>query len=502
MDRTTRRQGRRWLVGVLKFLAATAAASNLSFAASANDGSGTRPNVLLICVDDLRPQLKCFGCEEMITPHLDKFATTARRFTHHYVQVPLCGPSRHALLASARPTAPMHYSNATQRMWRAKGPDVHVPMPRFFMQNGYRTVCIGKVSHHPGNRVQDGTVDLPDSWHLAYAPVGPWKTPWGAFFGYDGGRIRAYGLGKNDRKMPAFEAADVPDTGYADGLNAEEAIRQLNALKDERFFLAVGFYKPHLPHNAPKTYWDLYDRRRVKLAEYRRPPKNVDPRISLHNSGELTTHYAWPSGPGKVTEAEARRTRHAYFACVSYIDAQIGKVLDEVERLGLAKSTIVVLWGDHGWHLGDHGIWGKMTTYDYGVRSPLVIRTPGMKRPGLAADGVVESVDVYPTLADLCGLDAPGNLDGVSLRPILEDPRHPGKDGAISYWKGGRTRSLRTSRYRVIEHRNKRHEVIQVELYDEQEDPLETENVAKEHPQVTQKLLKQLHANRPVLAGP
>ncbi len=398
------------------------------------------------------------------------------------------------MLASARPTAPMHYSNASQRMWRAKGPDVHTPMPRLFMRSGYQTVCIGKISHHPGNRVQDGTEDLPDSWHLAYAPVGPWKTPWGAFFGYADGRIRAYGLGKNDRTMPAFEAADVPDTGYADGLNAEEAVRQLNRLKDQRFFLAVGFYKPHLPHNAPKTYWDLYDRDKIKPAAQAKPPKHVDPTISLHNSPELTTHYAWPSGPGNVTEAEARRTRHAYFACVSYIDTQIGKVLAELTRLELDDDTIVILWGDHGWHLGDHGIWGKMTTYDYGSRSPLIIRTPRMKRPGAPADGVVESVDIYPTLVDLCGLSSSERLAGVSLRPMLEDPRHRGKDFAVSTFRNGRTRSLRTARYRVIEHRDRQGGPLQVELYDEVNDPLETTNIAAQHPTVVRRLLAKLSA--------
>ncbi len=482
--------------------AAGFALSSSAFAA-AGDGPGNRvgkrPNVLLICVDDLRPQLECFGRNEMVTPNLDKFAGSACRFTHHYVQVPLCGPSRYTMLAGVR--RPIDYSNNTQNMWRTTGPDVHSPMPRLFRDNGYRTVCIGKISHHPGNQLVNGTQDMPDSWDLAYAPVGPWGTPWGAFFGYDGGRIRAYGGGKNDCTMPAFEAADVPDTGYADGLNAEEAIKQLNELEHEPFFLAVGFYKPHLPHTAPKKYWDLYNRDEIELAAYRRPPKNVDPKISLHDSPELTTHYDWPSGPGNVTEAEARRTRHAYFACVSYIDAQIGKVLDELERLELDKTTIVVLWGDHGWHLGDHGIWGKMTTYDYGVQSPLIIRAPSMKRPGTAAGGVVESVDVYPTLTDLCGLDAPSGLDGVSLRPLLDDPAHPGKTGAISSWKGGRTWSLRTSRYRVIEHLDKRGKAVQVELYDERDDPLETANIAQDHPKIVERLLRQLHESVSQLQG-
>lgn len=480
------------------FLRAAALAAGSLTMALHTGAAPTRPkNVLLFCVDDLRPQLGCYGKAGMITPNLDSFAASACRFRRHYVQVPLCGPSRHAMLASARPTKPMHYSNASHHMWRDTGPEVHPPMPRHFRDSGYRTVGIGKISHHPGNQVQDGTIDMPDSWDLAYAPTGDWGTPWGAFFAYDKGRIRAYGNGEDDRTMPAFEAADVPDTGYADGLNAEEAVKQLRALRDAPFFLAVGFYKPHLPHNAPRRYWDLYDPEAIDLAENPKPPEGVDPALSLHDSPELTTHYAWPSGPGKVTEAEARRTRHAYFACVSYIDAQIGKVLDALDELGLAGDTIVALWGDHGWHLGDHGIWGKMTTYDYGVRSPLIIRAPGVTMPGSEAEGVVESVDLYPTLCDLAGIDTPAGLDGVSLRPMLEDIDHPGKDGAISYWNRGNTRSVRTRRYRLIEHRNVEGEILDVELYDEIADPLETTNIADAQPVRVKALQALLRENRP-----
>jgi len=481
----------------LSVLGTGAAACALTPAGIASEAK--RKNVLLICVDDLRPQLHCFGKEKMLTPHLDRFAESACRFTRHYVQVPLCGPSRHAMLASARPTEKMHYSNASQRMWRATGPQVHTPMPRHFRDHGYRTVGIGKISHHPGNQVQNGEIDLPDAWDLAYAPTGAWGTPWGAFFGYDGGRIRAYGNGKDDRTMPAFEAADVPDTGYADGLNAEEAIKQLRLLKNDTFFLAVGFYKPHLPHTAPKRYWDLYERNEVDLAENPHPPKGADPKLSLHESPELTTHYAWPSGPGNVTEEEARRTRHAYFACVSYVDAQIGKVLRELEALGLAEDTVVALWGDHGWHLGDLGVWGKMTPYDYGVQSPLIIRAPGVGEAGAKAGGVVESVDLYPTLCDLCGIPVPEDLDGVSLRPLLERPSHPGKTGAISYWRQGLTRSVRTRRYRLIEHRDQDGSVLQVELYDETEDPLETTNIAEQEPERVVELHRLLRDNMPAL---
>jgi arylsulfatase A-like enzyme len=216
----------------------------------------------------------------------------------------------------------------------------------------------------------------------------------------------------------------------------------------------------------------------------------------LHDSPELTTHYDWPSGRGNVTEEEARRTRHAYFACVSYIDAQIGKVLDELDRLNLSDDTIVALWGDHGWHLNDLGVWGKMTLFDYDLRSPLIIRAPGMKRPGEATEGVVETCDLYPTLSDLCGLAPPGHLDGASLRPMLGDPDHPGKSAAISTYQGGRAHSLRTAQYRYTEYRDKKGDVDHVELYDIQRDPYETMNIADSNSEIVASLGKALRGVR------
>ncbi len=477
----------------LKSLGACAAASLLPTTISEAE-SGDKPyNVLLICVDDLRPQLGCFGHTEMISPNIDRLADEGRLFTRHYVQTAVCGPSRCSMLTSRRLGVWDCWGEARKRKTE---PDKPVSMPHLFRKSGYRTVCIGKISHQPGGVIgREAKVhQVPFSWDLAYAPVGPWKTPWGAFFSYDKGRIREYGYGKDDTTMPAYEAADVGDTGYADGLNAEEAVKQLRAMKDRQFFLAVGFYKPHLPFNAPKKYWDMYDPDKIELAPNSFPPSKVDPKISMHPSFELTTHYGWPSGSGNVTRTEARTLRHAYFACVSYVDAQIGKVLDEVKRLGLDKNTVVALWSDHGWHLGEHAMWGKQTNFEVAVRSPLILKTPGMSQRGRRTRSLVETVDLYPTLAELCGLDAPDDLAGASLVPMIEDPSHPGKSCTYSFHPRGKLmgRTLRTNRYRIVHWTDKQDKTAQVELYDHQTDPDENENIAARHPELVEGLLSEL----------
>ncbi|HUV65727.1 MAG TPA: sulfatase [Sedimentisphaerales bacterium] len=477
----------------LKSLGVWAVSAALPDVTSVAKTNGNRYNVLLICVDDLRPQLGCFGHKEMISPNIDKLADEGRLFTRHYVQVAVCGPSRCSMLTGKRQGS---WDCWTQLRTLKIEPDDPVSLPHLFRKNGYRTVCIGKVSHQPGGVIgKEAKVhQVPFSWDTAYAPVGPWKTPWGAFFSYDKGRIREYGYGRDDRTMPACEAADVPDTGYADGLNAEEAVKQLRALKDQNFFLAVGFYKPHLPFNAPKKYWDLYDPERIELAKNPFAPHNVDPAISLHPSFELTTHYDWPSGEGNVTPSQARMLRHAYFACVSYVDAQIGKVLDEVKRLGLDKNTVIALWSDHGWHLGEHAMWGKQTNFEIAVRSPFILKVPGMPEPGRRTHSLVETVDLYPTLAELCGLDAPDDLAGISLAPMILDPDHPGKALAYSFHPRGPLmgRTLRTGRYRIVHWTDKQGETVQVELYDHQTDPDENENVAAQHRKLVDELLLKL----------
>jgi len=493
--------------GLLKRVAATAAAGLATGWApgapqrkrpAAAKESTDRPNVLMICVDDLRPELGCYGVKGIHTPNIDRLASRGRVFLRHYIQSAVCVPSRYSLLTGMR--TPPNWGRVRKLKTEPTRP---VSFAHLFRRGGYRTVCLGKISHLPGGVIdpKQKTHEVPFSWDLAYAPVGKWKDPWGAFFCYADGSVREYGYGRNKTNTPAYEMADVPDEGYADGLNAQEAVKQLRDLKVRRqpFLLAVGFYKPHLPHNAPKKYWDLYDPAKVGQAANRTPPENVDPAISLHPSFEVTTHYAWPGGKGKITDAQAVNQRRAYFACVSYIDAQVGKVLDELKRLGLDRDTIVLLWGAHGWHLGEHGIFGKQTNFEVATRSPLIVSVPGMTAPGEPANGLVETVDIYPTLTDLCGLTAPAELAGTSLGPLLENPNHPGKDGAYSFFGRGKLfgKTLRTDRYRIVEWTDRKAgKVVQTELYDHQADPCETRNIAAQHPEVVRKLLPRLRAGK------
>jgi arylsulfatase A-like enzyme len=352
--------------------------------------------------------------------------------------------------------------------------------------------------------VEQRVPQVPFSWNLTYAPVGQWRTPWRAFFGFAGGEAyNTASLPKADRDAPRlpYEAADVPDNGYPDGLHAEEAVKQLRDLKQRGspFLLAIGFYKPHLPFNAPKRYWDLYPRD-LPLAPNPFPPSNTNPAISLHPSSELTGNHYWPGGSGKVTEDDARALRHGYYACVSYIDAQVGKVLSELKRLGLDSNTVVVLWSDHGWHLGEHGIFGKQTNHEIAVRSPLIVRMPCMPRPGQPAQGLAETVDLYPTLAGLCGLRAPADLRGTSLFPLIRDPEAAGREFAFSHHPRGRLlgRTLRTQRYRLVYWTDQNAAPVQTELYDHQHDPGENLNVAAANPAVAADLIRKLPPLPPI----
>lgn len=480
----------------LRFLSAAPAAG--AFERPVRAAGRGKPNVLLICVDDLRPQLGCYGYKETLSPNIDRLASEGCLFARHYVQTAACGPSRATLLSGK----PVGSWDCWGKLREASAePSYPVSFPHVFRRGGYRTVCIGKVSHQPGGVMDEEqrVHQVPFSWDLSYAPTGAWQTPWRAFFSYAGGKAAnaVVRMRKDEMRLP-YEAADTGDDGYADGLNAAEAIKQLRDLKRRGgpFLLAVGFYKPHLPFNAPKKYWDRYDRRTVGLAAHRSAPRGVDPEISLHRSYEPTSHYYWPAGEGNISDDDARTLRHGYYACVSYVDAQIGKVLEEVKRLQLDRDTIVVLWSDHGWHLGEHGIFGKFTNHELAVRSPLLIKVPGLTKPGGRAQGLVEAVDLYPTLLDLCGLKAPAGLAGTSVLPMLRDPSHPGKQRAYSFClKGTLTgRTLRTSRYRVVQWTNKEGRTVQVELYDHESDPGEYVNIAAEHPGLVRDLLARMPA--------
>jgi arylsulfatase A-like enzyme len=454
-------------------------------------------NVLFIAVDDLRPQLGCYAHPEMLTPNIDRLAAQGRAFLRHYAQVPTCGASRCAMLTGRYPRVPKAYENEAFATLPRDPDNAVMSLPGLFHDNGYTTVSIGKITHSPDGRAEGGQPELPFGFDRVGVPAGKWGDGWSAFFAYADGSTRV------PTKTPAFEHADVPDDGYPDGLIAEDAIAKLRELKksDKPFFLAVGFFKPHLPFNSPKRYWDLYEPDSIPPATYTQPPKNTDPSISLHKSGELTPRYTGLAVPGVVSESEAATLRRSYAACVSYSDAQVGRVLDELHRLGLDDQTVVVLWGDHGWHLGEYGIWGKHTLYEVALRSPLIIRTPGMAQAGTPTNGLVESVDIFPTLAELCALNPPAHLDGRSLGPMLHDPQATIQDAVYGFWAAGRAHSIRDDRYRFTRWTapGDPSRVIQLELYDHDADPDETVNIAAEHPELVSAMTQKLFAAVPLL---
>lgn len=450
---------------------------------------GKRPNVLFIAVDDLRPQLGCYGNSYMVTPNLDHLAGEGRLFLRHYVQVPTCGASRYALMTGRTPARTDGFNNDAFEKHRAEG---GVFMPEWFRRQGYRTESIGKISHQPDGRIfeysgkGDGRLEMPESWDAVGLPYGQWKYGWGAFFGYSNG------VGREFHPSPTgTEFHPVEDDGYPDGLIAHAALERLENLsrKDAPFFLAVGFFKPHLPFNAPKKYWDLYEDQAIPLPENPSRPEGVFDR-SLHSSGEMFGRYRHPEKP-PVSEDYTQHLRRSYMACVSYVDAQIGKLLKRVTELGLKDNTIVVVWGDHGWHLGDQGLWGKHTLFEQALRSTLIVRVPGQISPGMPSDRIVETLDLYPTLLELCGLERPQGLDGESLVSEFKggEPKiSPENEMARSYWKNGK--SLRVNRWRLTVYG--KGEDASVELYDYLMDPFERRNVAANFPQIVEVLKKRM----------
>ena len=463
-----------------------------------NIESNQKLNVLFIAVDDLRPELGYYGKKYMHTPSIDKLASEGRVFRNHFVHCAACGPSRSTLLSGRRTLNWDIFRNIRES---GSKPDSIFSLPQLFKDYGYKTICIGKISHQPGGVVDSlQTIhEVPYSWDQAYAPVGEWKDPWRAFFSYARGEARDYGYGRNDTNKPPFEAAEVSDIGYADGLNAEEAVKQLQRLKDTTFFIAVGFYKPHLPFNAPKRYWDLYDPNEIPEADYKLVPENVKSNILLHSdnsSYEPRTHYRWANDTSNyiITSERQKILKHGYCAAVSYVDAQIGKVMSELKRLGLDKNTVVVMWGDHGWHLGDYGIWGKYTNFDVALRSPLIIRVPQIIKPGIFTNSIVETVDIFPTLADLCDLPVPENLDGISMKQLITDPSGKVKDYSIgerNAW-GFHGSTIRDEKFRLMVWKNKDGDTTEVELFDNSELPIPHRNIADNNPEIVKQLLVNL----------
>ncbi len=443
----------------------------------------TKPNVLLICVDDLRPELACYGVSYIHSPNIDRLAAMGRLFHHHYVQAPTCGASRYTLLTGrygGTGNGALFQRAATMRA----NPDALPPsMPAWFRQHGYTTVSVGKVSHHPGGRGgknwdDDSRPEMPDSWDRHLLPAGAWKHPRGWMHGLANGEIRV-----KAGAMDVFQAVEGSDAIYPDGVTIPEAMRQLDHLAadpDHPFFLVVGILRPHLPFGAPAKYLKPYLDADLPAIPH---PNKPTWRTTWHRSGEFMKYHRWGRNPNHDAEF-AMKVRQHYAACVSYADAQVGKLLERLQKTGAAANTIVILWGDHGWHLGEHGVWGKHTLFEESLRSPLIVSYPGIKQPGKPTDVMVETLDLFPTLCELTRLPQPDFVDGVSLRPALDDPNASGHP-AFAYQ--GKARTIRTKTHRFILHKDG-----YAELYDHTSPEKESKNLVEAHPEMVERLTHQI----------
>ena len=476
--------------------------------ARAADSSPARPNVLFIAVDDLRPEFGAYGASYVKSPNLDRIAKAGITFYRAYCQQAVCSPTRSSLMTGTRPDTTKVWDLETH--FRAALPNV-VTLGQHFKNHGYFVQGMGKIYH--------GSLDDAPTWSV------PWQSSRGQAYGLpenlalnnrqSAAPAVAGGSGKKSGKKkqeptprnsrgPAFEGADVPDDTFTDGQNAKLAVATLGVMAKQQqpFFLALGFSKPHLPFVAPKKYWDLYDPAKIQLAPNKFRPKDA-PDYAIQPGGELRNYHGIPEG--SIPDDLARQLKHGYYAAISYMDAQLGLVLDELDRLDLAKNTIVVLWGDHGWKLGEHDAWCKHSNAENDTNGALLLSVPGMKHAGAKATGLVEFVDIYPTLAELAGLPLPAHLEGLSFKPVLDHPTRPWKPAAFSqYPRPGNSAtggiplmgySMRTERYRftVWLHRDDPGKVADIELYDHQTDPQENLNVAKSpaHRELLEQLMAQ-----------
>lgn len=447
-------------------------------------------NVLFLSIDDLRPLLGCYGDPDVHTPNIDALAESGTVFNRAYCQQAVCNPSRASLMTGLRPDSGRVWDLQTH--FRDMNPDV-VTVSQHFKNNGYHSEGMGKI-YHTGH----GNRNDPMSWSV------PHRVPRVSNYALEASNTIRSSNQKASRARvelgqragisngPATEIADVPDNGYKDGKTAEWAVDALRKLKNNPFFLAVGMSKPHLPFCAPKKYWDLYDRKKMTLPENGELPDGM-PRWSATNWGELRKYDAIPPH-GPLSEQKALELIHGYYACVSYIDALVGQIVGAVKAEGLWDNTAIVMWGDHGWKLGEHGLWCKHTNFELDTRAPLIMRVPGQEREGTKTDALVEFVDIYPSLAEAAGLEVPGHVEGTSYLPLLNDPNLAWKTAAFSQYPRSGKRimgySMKTDRYRYTEWVRRANQdaeagavwkagaVEERELYDHREDPGETVNLA------------------------
>lgn len=513
--------------------------------------SPKKPNILFIAIDDLRPELGCYGSEIAISPNLDGIAKQGLLFNRAYCQQAICRPSRASLMTGTRPETTGLFHNYVSL--RELQPDI-LTLPQHFIANDYETAYLGKIFHH-------GDTDEERSW--SFQPVKKLKDikrPRGPYALAKNNRLKADNLkamlskyGEAARRGlasgPAFEKADVPDHRYVDGYNTLLAIETLKEMAklEKPFFLGMGYKLPHLNWCAPSKYWDLYDPKKIPMAAKTTAPSN-GATMGLHASFELRTRSNIPK-TGPIGPELGRTLKHAYLASTSYVDAQIGLLLAALDEAGIRENTIIVVWGDHGWHLGDMGVWGKATNYEIATRVPLMISIPpkvakNVNAFGKSTDALVELVDIFPTLCELAGISTPKHIEGHSFAPLLESPDQVWKKAAFSQypnpalrewaanplsqgmretWFGPLIKSveqgimdqqgdkwnrelfekhlmgytMRTDRYRLVvwrDHRDPKAEPIFVELFDHQSDPSETKNVAAEQPKLVQELILQLNA--------
>lgn len=465
------------------------------------------PNILFIPVDDLRPEFGAYGDNTILTPNMDRLARQGVTFMRAYCQQAVCNPSRASLLTGLRPDSIQVWDLRTD--FRDNVPDV-LTLPQFFKQQGYTAIGLGKTFHNndpdtiswtviPENI--DGFPFDPDAVYANEVNLEIQQMKIQAL--KDQGRSRIDQVGHWYVKANATENADVDDDAYYDGAQTTRAIEILQELKADNkpFFLSVGYYRPHLPFNAPKKYWDMYQRDEIPLAVNQFVPEG-SPAYLVHGEAELRGYSDCQDLPlpneEPWDEDRQREIKHGYFASVSYTDAQIGRLLDELDRLELTENTIIVLWGDHGWKLGEHNGWCKQTTYEIDTRVPLIFSGYGVDAKGKTSAALTEFVDIYPTLCELARFPVPEHLQGSSLLPLLEDPDREWKSAAFSQFllgRFGRTTTvegeqmgyaIRTDRYRYVEwyvwdaEENMPGKLLLKELFDHQIDPLENKNIAED----------------------
>lgn len=438
------------------------------------------PNILFIAVDDLRPELACYGMNHIHSPNIDRLAAEGTRFDRAYCNIPVCGASRASLMTGLRPTRNKFLTFFTQADVDAKG---ITTLPEHFRNNGYQTISNGKVFHHDSDAAQ--------SWDEIWHPASSSKS-WMDYAIPE--NILADSTG--NQKPAMMERASLSDNSYKDGKIADKVISDLRKLQhsDKPFFLAAGFLKPHLPFNAPEQYWALYDGK-VRLPENDSRPENA-PAESLHDFGELRAYRGIPE-EGPVSDEMALQLIQGYYACVSYTDAQIGKILTELKRLNLDKSTIVILWGDHGWNLLEHGLWCKHCNFETSLHTPLILKVPGNKQVKSTTE-IVEYVDIYPTLCELAGLELPNHLQGNSFMDLLYD-RKASTDGvAVCQWQTGIT-TIKDN-YFYTEWIDDEDRSFARMLYDHQKDPGENFNISEngQNDFVMKQLSKEMRNSRGV----